>query len=169
MKEKHTFLSVWNSNSFQIIKCSHLFWHHDKELIKFNCTVPIFIYFIDHILKLSFGRVLSQGPHNRCQFLEKVLKIKTWGRKKATIILHLLASYTRLLERKNPIIFLLLLLTLCWNEKTEIFLIELVSPTWYVLHMLQSLRKVVISWMMFTFNISKFNWINHLNINEWLQ
>mmetsp|Transcript_2883 Transcript_2883/g.5327 ORF Transcript_2883/g.5327 Transcript_2883/m.5327 type:complete len:259 (+) Transcript_2883:596-1372(+) len=47
----------------------HLPGHHGQELGEVNITVAVSIDFVDHVLKLGFGRVLTKRPHNSPKLL----------------------------------------------------------------------------------------------------
>merc|ERR1719387_2080341 len=47
----------------------HLARHQGQELWEIDCSVPIGIYLVNHVLELSFGWILAQRAHHRTQLL----------------------------------------------------------------------------------------------------
>merc|ERR1719333_1352620 len=54
---------------FLCISVLHLAGHQREELWEVDGAVTIGINFVDHILKLSFSRILAQGAHDSSQLL----------------------------------------------------------------------------------------------------
>lgn len=48
---------------------NHLAGHHRQELGKVDCAVAVSIHFVDHVLKVSLGRVLAEGAHDCAELL----------------------------------------------------------------------------------------------------
>ncbi|KAJ0602970.1 hypothetical protein HanIR_Chr03g0145481 [Helianthus annuus] len=64
IKHPESFLEL-----FLRISVLHLTCHQVKKLREINRPVPISIHLVDHILKLSFCRVLPKRSHHSSKFL----------------------------------------------------------------------------------------------------
>lgn len=51
------------------VSVDHLAGHHRQELGKVDCAVAVSIHFVDHVLKVSLGRVLAEGAHDCAELL----------------------------------------------------------------------------------------------------
>lgn len=51
-------------NLFFTVSVPHLSCHHRKKLGKIDGSISVGVHFVDHVLKLSFGGILTQWSHD---------------------------------------------------------------------------------------------------------